>query len=367
MINIKNIIPKNRYLIFNPFGLLCLLTLVSLSFVVAYQVKAATLFTGSVSLSDPRPSQTANYQLTFSNVSTTQINCIAIVFTSAASGSTAGPTGLSATSATLDTTASTNYVPNPSGWSKTSPQANIVWLTMSGGTSPASSSSRTVTINTITNGSTAETGYFLRFATYQNTNCTSSPIDSQTIMFIYTNGQSVSLTVDPSLSFTLSAVAAGQSINGAATTIATSTTSIPFGTVSSAANAIAAHDATVGTNASAGYTLYIRYTGALTSTGGATIDDHTGTNASPASFPAAGTEAFGYTTNDSSLGTGTATRFTSSNNLYAKFTTSNLEVAYNAGPTASTTHRIGYEVGVSNATEAGSYTTTVIYTLTPTY
>lgn len=342
-------------------------TLVFLVGAVGY-VYAATLTTGSVSLSDPRPSQSSRYVMTFSNVSTTQINCIAMVFSTNASGATAAPSGFSATAATLDTSASTNYVPNPSGWSATAPQANVLWLTYSSGTSPASASTRTVAISGITNGSTAETGYFLRFATYQSTNCTSNPIDSQTIMFIYTNGQSVSLTVDPSLSFSVAAVNSGQSVNNAATTVTTTTTSIPFGTVSSAANAVAAQDLTVGTNASGGFTVYTRYTGTLASGAGPTITDHTGTNASPSTFPAAGTEAFGYTTEDSTLGTGTTDRFTSSGgNKYAGFSTSNAEIAYNNAPTSSLVTRVGFKAGVAASTEAGTYTTTVIYTATPTY
>ncbi|MEO6728872.1 MAG: hypothetical protein ABIM99_03030, partial [Candidatus Dojkabacteria bacterium] len=92
--------------------------------------------------------------------------------------------------------------------------------------------------------------------------------------------------------------------------------------------------------------------------------DFTGTNATPTAFSAAGTPAFGYTTADATLGTGTAGRFTGGN--WAAFTTSPLEVVYSAVAAAETI-RVGYQAGISTTTPAGSYLTTVIYTATPIY
>ena len=87
--------------------------------------------------------------------------------------------------------------------------------------------------------------------------------------------------------------------------------------------------------------------------------------ASLAAFPAAGTEAYGYTTNDFTLGTGTAGRFNS--NLWAAMTTTNAEIAYEPTGVNTTTYRIGHQVGVSLTTRPGTYSTTVIYTCTPVY
>ena len=101
--------------------------------------------------------------------------------------------------------------------------------------------------------------------------------------------------------------------------------------------------------------------------GSDTIDDEIGTNASPDTIDAA--EVFGYTTDDSSLsatGDG-ADRFTNPVNQWAGFTTSPLEITYNAGPASSETTRTGYQVGILGVTEAGTYTTTVIYVCTPIY
>ena len=324
--------------------------------------KAAVLTEASLSLSDPRVSQTSvTYTFDASTVTTSAIKCIDLIFTAAASGSTAPPTGIDASGAAFDATS--DYVPTPASWSVAA-SAGRVSITFATGETPASATDRTVVLTGIDNGSTANTGYFVRFATYDNTDCASSGVDSITAGFIYTEGQSVSMTVDPSLSFSLAALAIGQSVNDEPVTVLTTTTTIPFGTVTTSANAVAAHTATVSTNAPNGYTLYVRYTGQLNN-GTEDLDNHTGTNATPTTFSAAGTEAFGYTTEDFTLGTGTTDRFDS--NLWAAFTTTNAEVAYSTGAVSNEATDVGYQVGINGATSAGTYTTTVIYTLTPIY
>ena len=328
---------------------------------------AAGLTNGFVSLSDSRISQASvTYTIEFDNVTTSPIKCIQAAFKDAATGGNK-PTGMTITSLALSGTS--DYIPTPASWTPSNNDTTgVSSITFATGETPASAADRTLVLTTITNGSTAETGYFLQFSTYNNVDCATSPVDSATIMFIWTNGQAVSLTVDPSLSFTITSRSSATSVNGATTTVTTTSTTVPFGVVTSSSNAIAAQRLTVSTNAQGGYTVYTRYTGVLTSLSADTITDHTGTNASPTTFSAAGTESFGYTTTDSTLGTGTADRFTSSGgNKWAAFTTGNLEVAYDAGPVSAQTTDVGYQVGIAGATEAGSYTSTVIYTATPTY
>jgi hypothetical protein len=324
---------------------------------------AAVLTSGSVAISDSRPSTASvSYTLDFSNVTTSAIKCIKAVFSTQASGGSV-PTGFTSTSAALS--GSSDYIPTPASWSVNAATNGTVLITYATGETPASASGRTVILTGITNGSTADTAYYLQFNTYNNVDCSSSAVDSSTIAFIYTTGQAVSVTVDSVLTFTVNAVTSSQTVNGATTTVATTSTTIPFGTVTSSANAIAAHDLTISTNSDNGYTTYIRYTGDLTSGANTITDLATHTNASPGSFSAAGTEAFGYTTNDATLGTGTAGRFIS--DKWAAFDTTNYEVAYAAAPVSSETTRVGYQVGVSGSTDAGVYTTTVIITATPVY
>lgn len=329
-------------------------------------VHAASLTGGKVALSDSRPSGTSvNYDVEFDNVTSGAIKCLKVEFDTQADGGGGKPTGLDISSAALS--GSSDFIPTPASWSVSNNNTTgVSSITYTTGETPASASDRNVILTGVTNGSTAETGYYILFSTYNNTDCTSSAVDSGVATFIYVTGQAVSLTVDPTISFNVAAVANGQTVNGATTTVTTTDGTIPFGTVTSGALSIAAHDATVTTNAGSGYTLYVRYTAKPTS-GGNDIDDHSGTNAAPSSM-SAGTEAFGYTTNDATLGTGTADRFTNGGPLYAAFTTSNAEAGYSSAAVSSQTIRLGYAVGISGTTPAGTYgSSTVIITATPAY
>jgi len=329
-------------------------------------VSAASLTGSKVAISDSRPSiASTSYDIEFDNVTTSAIKCIKVEFDTAADGTGGKPSGLDITSAALSGTS--DFIPTPASWSVSNNNTTgISSITFATGETPAGATDRNVILTTITNGSVAETGYYVIFNTYNNVDCASSGVDSGIGTFIYATGQSVSLTVDPTIAFNVQAVASAQSVNSATTTVTSTDGTIPFGTVTSGALGIAAHDATVTTNAGSGYTVYIRYTAKPTS-GANDIDDHTGTNASPTTL-AAGTEAFAYTTNDAVLGTGTAARFTTAPPKWAAFTTSNAEVAYSAAAVSSETTRIGYAVGVSGTTPAGTYgTSTVILTATPAY
>jgi hypothetical protein len=180
------------------------------------------------------------------------------------------------------------------------------------------------------------------------------------------------LTIDPTLSFTIAGVASSDTVNGVTTTITTTATAVNFlNAVSETVNGVSAHDLTASTNASGGYALYIRHTGLLENGSGNTIDNWTGTNATPTRpFPSgiASAEAWGYTTEDSTLQSGTADRFTNGGDFWAGFSdTTNELVADEVGPGASATTRVGHQVGVSGTTEAGTYQTTIIYTAASTY
>lgn len=356
----------NSFPIKSFISLALILTFMSGSVLTARYANAAALTAGTVTPSDSRPSQSSvTYTVDFSSVTTSTTRCINMVFATTTTGTTV-PTGMVTTSAALSGTS--DYIPTPASWTVDATANGTVEITYGTGETPASASARTVVLTGITNGSTVDTPYYLQFSTYGNADCSTTPIDSGTLAFIFTNGQTVTVSVDPSLAFSLAAVASSQTVNGATTSVDTTTTTVPFGRVTTASNAIAAHDLTVTTNAGSGYTVYTRYTGALAS-GTPTITDFSGgTNTTPATFSSAGTEAFGYTTNDATLGTGTADRFTSSGgNKWAAFTTSNAEVAYSNAAVSSQTTRVGYQVGVAGTTEALTYTTTVIYTAVPLY
>ncbi len=334
---------------------------------------AGTLTVASVALSDPRPSQTSSYTVTASSVTNGPIRCVQLIWSTSPTAE-AEPTGFDATAGTVTAASSTLINSSATGWTLTRSDgsgatagADNKWqYTRSSDVTPSTLSGATFVTAGITNGSTHDVGYYLRVNTYTDQSCT-TPRDDATVQFIYTRGSTLSLTVDNTLSFTVNAVGSSQSCNGTTTTQASTATTIPFGTVTSAANGVVCQDLTAATNATNGYTIYIRNTGDPANALSQTIADHSGTNGTPTTFSAAGTEAYGYTTDDATLGTGSANRFTNGGQKWAAGAQTNEELAYEATGVSSTTYRIGHQVGISPTTDPGTYTTTVIYTCTPVY
>lgn len=179
----------------------------------------------------------------------------------------------------------------------------------------------------------------------------------------------VTATVAQTAELTVSAVNSGQSVNGASTTVNTTATTVPLGTLTTATNTVAAHTLTMTTNAGGGYTVTTQYDHKLWRSGATSsdIDDlANASNTSPAVFSGAGTEAFGYTTEDFTLQTGTPSRF--SGGKWAPFSATAYEVAYHTAPVSATTTKIGYQAGISGLTAAGTdYTCMVTYTMTASF
>lgn len=196
------------------------------------------------------------------------------------------------------------------------------------------------------------------------------------------SGVTTTADVSSSLSLSVAAVNSGQTVNNATTTVTTTASTIPFSTLTTGTPAIGAHTLTVSTNAAEGYTVTIHKlsgtttTSALTSAGN-DIDGFLGTalaatNANPLTWlEPTGTSAntntgwYGYTTEDSTLGTGTVDRFTSSSgNKWAPFDSSPNEIMFASGPVTSQAVKIGHQIEVNALQPQGSYTGVVEYIAT---
>jgi hypothetical protein len=324
---------------------------------------AAVLTNAKVAETDSRPSAVTSYAFTGSTVTTaTTVKCIKVTFSTVAS-SVITPTGFTALAATVNAS-STLINSSTTGWTNSSPTANTITYTNATGVTPGSATS-TFVLDNVTSSSVADTGYYYKLATFNNTDCATSPIDNSIVQFINTNGSTLSLTVDNTLSFTVNAVTSGGTCAGVTSNATSTATTIPFGTVTAATNGLVCQNLTAATNATNGYTIYIRDTGPLTNGIAQTFADWTGTNTTPTTFTAPGTEAYGYSTNDTTLGTGSTGRFAS--NKFAANTTTNSEIAYEPAGLTSTTYSIAHQAAVSLTTKPGTYQTTVIYTCTPIY
>src|SRR5450759_4260350 len=199
----------------------------------------------------------------------------------------------------------------------------------------------------------------------QTTTDRSTPVQA---WYLVTVGETaVSLGIDPSLTLTVSSVAGALSCGDATTTVASATNAVNLGHLAStAAHPKGGQSLNVMTNAASGYTVYVSYSAAMLGASSAhTFVNVSGTNATPVVWPANNTEAFGYTTESSTL-SGTAGRFHS--NKWAQLTTSGAEIMRNTTTpgVAGDTNCIAFQVSQADITPAdAAYTTTVLYSVLP--
>lgn len=330
----------------------------------------AALSDSSLLRSDPRASETGvTYTFDSSGYTATAINCVSLTFNTSADGTGSVPAGMVTTGASLDAGGS---LITEASWTEDFATNGTLDLTFGAGETPAASGDLVFT--GITNGSdTGGTTFYALLNTYTNTDCTTGQTDSVTVAFVNKEGELVQLTIDPTLTFTCAGITADtiEAVNGDVITHDSNASGINYeNDVTAAANGVSAHDLAVTTNASGGYVVYIRHTGSMQNSNGDTIDNHTGTNNSPSDFSAVGTESWGYTTEDttlSAIGDG-IDRFTTPAGDFAGFTTSNEEVIVNTAAVAGTeTTRVGHQVGIASTTEAGTYQTTIVYTIVSTF
>jgi alpha-tubulin suppressor-like RCC1 family protein len=199
----------------------------------------------------------------------------------------------------------------------------------------------------------------------QTTTDRSSP--TQAWYLVTVGDVAVSLSMDPILTFTVSAVTGALSCGDATTTVASATNVVNLGHIASTSvHPVGGQSLNVATNAASGYTVSVSYSAAMSgASSGHPFANVGGTNASPAAWPANGTEAFGYTTESNSL-SGTAGRFHS--NKWASLTTSGQEIMRNTTTpgAAGDTNCIAFQASEAANTPAdAAYTTTVLYSVAP--
>lgn len=327
------------------------------------RLDAAQLTGASITLGNPNTNVQSSYTATASSFTTaTTIRCIDLELNTSSDGTGSVPAGVTTTSSTLNSSS----LITTGNWSVDNGTNGTLRITNASGETPASSGN--VVWGNVTNGSSESTTYYGLLSTFSDVGC-SSPVDTVTMAYVYKDGEPVSLDIGATLTFACNAVGTTQPVNSASTNTASTSTGIDFGSLTTASNGISAHDLEVSTNAAGGYSVYIRHTSDLQTASASTISVHGGNNASPTAFSAPGTEAWGYTTEDSSLSGGSPDRFTSAGgDKWAGFNTVNEEVVYNnvAAPSTETT-RVGHQVGIAADTPAGSYQTTIVYTIVATY
>jgi hypothetical protein len=124
---------------------------------------------------------------------------------------------------------------------------------------------------------------------------------------------------------------------------------------------------TVLTNANSGYTLTVsdNTTGLQSSSAGNPTIPDVATSGTYVSWPGAPASASGYTVS----GTATIPAGFSTGTKYTGFSNTALQIASSSGPTGTTPQSItvSNQVAIDYATATGTYTDTIVYTVTPNY
>ncbi len=333
-------------------------------------VYAGTLTSAKITITDSRAGQSGvSHTFNFTTGTTETIATVIMQYCTTASGDCTTPTGL------ITTSASQGSITGLGASTSNVATNGTITLTVTSPLSVNSGTTITLPYTGITNPSTTNTSFYVRLTTK---NGSADTIDSTIVAFAILTSTSlaVSANVGATLSVSLAAVNTG-SVNGATVNVTNTTaTTIPFGLLTSGSTKIAAHDMTVSTNASQGYAVTIRSDDPPLADNSNNIDKFTGTNASPTSWtsPNGGTINIntgfaGYTSEDNSLCTGTADRFTSSGgNKWAGPDGTPAEIICSTSAVIlGETVRIGWQVEVNSLQPPGSYTGTYVIVTTPTY
>lgn len=325
--------------------------------------QAALITTTSIQPSTSVPSATGvTYTTKFTFPSTTPLECIQIKFATTTGMGTPATTMTSGSGFTLSGGGLTQ-----GNWTNYGSANGTLEIYAASAQTPTATAT-TVTWTGVTNTSiTNPTNIYAQITTFttessSGATCSTQVDQSNINALLFTSGVTTTVSVDPSLTF--SVANDGAAVNGSGDTgfVTTTATTIPFGTVDGGTTGVASQTLTVSTNAVHGYNLYINKTGTLTDANSDTYRDQGNLLSSPASFDGSTSQSSFAVTDDSannSLGS----------NKWGKVqnTPSSDAIDSATGPVTAQAVHDEFKVETSNTQAPGTYTTTVVYTATPTY
>ena len=210
---------------------------------------------------------------------------------------------------------------------------------------------------------------------------TAGASDSGTTIVVILSNVLVTASVNTVFTFEVDGLGGGQTVNGVTTSGTSSSTTIPFGTLSDGVATTVAQVLTVNTNAATGYVVTVQLDQALQSSTGADIDgfvegSYTNTPVAwAAPVDVLGSENtyghWGITSDDATTTRSAGDEFNAGE--FASASTSPRVVMSHNGPANGTATgegitRVGYRVEISSLQEAGDdYEATLTYVATPTF
>lgn len=177
------------------------------------------------------------------------------------------------------------------------------------------------------------------------------------------------VTGSSTLSFAIGGLAASTVTEGVTTDIGTSASSVPFDSLPVGTAITAAQRFTISTNAAQGYKIYAYGRQGLLSNQ-SEIPPVTGTNESPVAWDSgcdnSATGCYGYHAGADLLSSGDTMRFLP-DDKYAQFIETPKEVAFSDSPVSNETTDIVYKVIARSLQDAGTYESSVVYIVVPTF
>lgn len=325
---------------------------------------AALITSTSIQPSNSIPSATGvQYAVKFTFPDATPLECIQIKFATTTAMSTPATSMTSASGFSLTGGGLTS-----GNWTNYGSTNGTLEIYAASAQTPSSGGTPTITWTGVGNTSiTNPTNIYAQITTFTTESgagatCTTQVDQSNINAMLFSTGVATSVSVDPSLTF--SVANDGSAVNGSGDTgfVTTTSSTIPFGTVDAGLTGVASQTLTVSTNASHGYNLYINKTGTMTDSNSDTYRDQGNLLSAPAAFDGSTTQTSFAVTDDStnnSLG---------SNKWGAIQNTPNSDAIDSAtGPVNAQAVHDEFKVETSNTQAPGTYNTTVIYTAAPSY
>lgn len=331
---------------------------VAATFFSALPASAAQLTVRSLTLNNSAVSTTATHDFDFTIATTANIGSIKFEYCTAASGACTKPTGLTTTSATIDSQSGAGAT----GFTINNTTDGAPYITRSAASVSAGTTVSYV-LGGITNPSTANTTFFVRITTYTSTNATTGSTDTGTVAASTANQISLSATVDETLTF-----CTGTSGITSASCAGATGTSVNLGALTPSSTGSGTSQIGISTNGSSGYSITVA--GSTLTSGSNTIDSLATQTAS-----AQGTKQFGLNLRDNATpnvgsdvaGSGTATPAANYNTADQYRFASGDVIASKSSADSHRLFTVSYIANVAGNTPAGAYTTTMTYVATANY
>ncbi len=239
---------------------------------------------------------------------------------------------------------------------------------------------QSITISGVANpGSNNPAGYTVQIITTDSAGVEKESADVKVYII---DDVSVSASVDSTLTFSITGVDAGTAVNGATTNATSTATSTPFGDLVPNATSTVAQTLAVGTNANDGFTVTVmQNVDGFRSPGGATINSFANAaDGSASTTPEGWVDPLGEITNNATWGHWGLTSDDASlsgidfsgSKFAGLLNAQPMQVMYHDGPSNGTIQGAGsttvaYSVKITALQEAGDYTNTLTYVVTPQY